>query len=36
MYCVHNGRVCVMVYDANKMEWVYIPEEEFKEVFSND
>jgi hypothetical protein len=30
MYCVHNGRVCVMVYDASKKEWVYIPEQEYR------
>lgn len=30
MYCVHNGRVCVMVYDAQKKEWVYIPEQEYR------
>ena len=29
MYCIHNGRVCVMVYDANKKEWVYILEQEY-------
>lgn len=29
MYCVHNGRVCVMVYDESKKEWVYIPEEDY-------
>lgn len=30
MYCVHNGRVCVMVYDPNKKEYVYIPENEYR------
>lgn len=29
MYCIHNGRVCVMVYDASEKEWVYIPEQEY-------
>lgn len=29
MYCVHNGKVCVMVYDPNKNEYVYIPENEY-------
>jgi len=29
MYCVHNGKVCVMVYDPIKKEYVYIPEHEY-------
>ena len=30
MYCVHNGKVCVMVYDSIKKEYVYIPENEYE------
>lgn len=30
MYCVHNGKVCVMVYDSIKKEYVYIPEDEYE------
>lgn len=30
MYVVHNGKVCVMVYDETRREWVYIPEDEYK------
>ena len=30
MYVVHNGRVCIMVYDETRREWVYIPENEYK------
>lgn len=30
MYVVHNGKVCVMVYDEKRREWVYIPEDEYK------
>ena len=29
MYCVHNGKVCVMVYDPIKKEYVYIPEDKY-------
>lgn len=29
MYCVHNGKVCIMVYDPIKKEYVYIPEGEY-------
>lgn len=29
MYCVHNGKVCVMVYDPTRKEYVYIPENEY-------
>lgn len=28
MYCVHNGKVCVMLWNPIKNEWVYIPESE--------
>ena len=30
MYCVHNGKVCIMIYDNNKKEWIYIPENEYE------
>lgn len=30
-YCVKDGRVCVQVYDTEKKEWVYIPEDDYKE-----
>ena len=30
MYCVHNGKVCVMLYDESKRKWVYIPEDEYR------
>lgn len=30
---VKDGKVCVMVYDVEKQEWVYIPERELKEVW---
>lgn len=30
MYVVHNGQVCVMVYDEKRRQWVYIPENEYK------
>lgn len=30
MCVVHNGQVCVMVYDETRREWVYIPENEYK------
>ena len=26
MWCVHNGKVCMMVYDSTKGKYVYIPE----------
>lgn len=29
MLCVKDGKVCWMIYDENKKEWVYIPEKEF-------
>lgn len=25
MYCVKNGKVCVMVYVPNQKKWVYVP-----------
>lgn len=31
MYVVHNGRVCVMVWNEKRREWVYIPENEYRE-----
>lgn len=31
MYVVHNGKVCIMVYDETRREWVYILENEYKE-----
>ena len=30
MYVVHNGVVCIMVYDEKRRQWVYIPENEYK------
>lgn len=30
MYVVHNGKVCIMVYDETRRKWVYIPEDEYK------
>ena len=32
MFVVYNGRVCVMVYDENTKQWIYIPEEQYKTV----
>lgn len=29
MFVVHNGRVCVMVWDEKRREYVYIPENEY-------
>lgn len=29
MYCVYNGRVCVMVYDQERKQYVYIPEDKY-------
>lgn len=29
MYCVHRGKVCIMLYDADRKKWVYIPEREY-------
>lgn len=29
MYCIHNGKSCVMVYDIIKGEYVYIPEKKW-------
>ena len=26
MYCIHNGKTCLMVYDTEKGKYVYIPE----------
>lgn len=26
MYCIHNGKPCLMVYDTEKGKYVYIPE----------
>lgn len=31
MMVVKDGRVMWMIYDAEKNEWKYIPEREFKE-----
>lgn len=33
MLVVKDGKVCYMVWNAEKNEWVYIPEREFKEVW---
>ena len=33
MMVVKDGKVCVMVWNVEKREWVYIPEREFKEVW---
>ena len=30
MLCVKDGKVCFMIYDENRREWVYIPEMEYK------
>lgn len=32
-WCVKDGKVCVQVWNAEKREWVYIPEDEYKEVW---
>lgn len=29
MFVVHNGRVCVMVWDEKCRKYVYIPENEY-------
>ena len=34
-YCVKDGRVCVQVYDAEKKEWKYIPEDEWRRNYGN-
>lgn len=26
MFVVHNGRVCVMVWNEKRREWEYVPE----------
>lgn len=31
MWCVHNGVVCIMVFDPVRKEYKYIPENEYKE-----
>lgn len=30
MYCVKDGKVCVMLWDESKHDWVYIPEMEYR------
>lgn len=30
MWCVHNGKVCIMVFDPETQEYKYIPEKEYK------
>ena len=29
MYCIHNGKTCLMVYDTVKGKYVYIPEKKW-------
>lgn len=31
MWCVHNGMVCIMVFDPAGKEYKYIPETQYKE-----
>lgn len=32
MYCIINGKVCVMVFDEQKNEWKYIPEKKWNKL----
>lgn len=29
MHVVYNGRVCLMVWDEKRREWMYIPENKY-------
>lgn len=36
MWTVYNGKTCVMAWDANKRDWVYIPEREWYAMNAKD
>lgn len=36
MYCIHNGKSCVMVYDVEKGKYVYITEKRWDKMKRED
>lgn len=36
MYCIHNGKSCLMVWDRERGEYVYIPEKKWDKMTTTE